>query len=221
MYLAHLKTIAEENFTGNGFETNAKYLQSIVDTLVKNDPNSLTSYTQFQSSLTAAISSGGGPGSGSPGLLTLQAARLAYYKTTPEYNYIPPVIGNYTADIQNRFVGDSIWVSVKLSNQNNAFVGYRKNKFSPFVYQTLYDDGLHQDGIAGDSIYGTYIIAQTRKTQFYIYAENNSIGLFSPRRAEFEYHTLEVNEKLTDIQKGDVVINEFMSSNQSLSLIHI
>jgi len=218
MYLAHLKTIAEENFTGNGFETNAKYLQSIVDTLVKNDPNNLTTYAQFQTSLTAAISGGGGPGGSSPGLLTLQTARLAYYKTTPEFNYIAPTIGNYTADIQNRFVGDSIWVSVKLSNQNNAFVGFRKNKYSPFVYQTLYDDGLHQDGIAGDSIYGTYIIAQTRKTQFYIYAENNSIGLFSPRRAEFEYHTLEVNEKLTDIQKGDVVINEFMSSNQSTVL---
>ncbi|HRG69851.1 MAG TPA: lamin tail domain-containing protein, partial [Saprospiraceae bacterium] len=189
--------------------------QSIVDTLVKNDPNNLTTYTQFQTSLTAPISSGGGPGSGSPGLLTLQTARLAYYKTTPEYNYATPTIGNYIADLQNRFVGDSIWISVKLSNQNNAFVGYRKNKYTPFTYQTLYDDGLHHDGLAGDSIYGAFIIAQTRKTQFYIYAENNLIGLFSPRRAEFEYYSLEVNEKIAAIQKGDVVINEFMSSNQS------
>lgn len=48
MYLAHLKTIAEENFTGNGFETNAKYLQSIVDTLVKMIPIVLQATPNFK-----------------------------------------------------------------------------------------------------------------------------------------------------------------------------
>lgn len=54
-----------------------------------------------------------------------------------------------------------------------------------------------------------------RKTQFYIYAENNNAGLFSPRRAEFEYHVIEANDLIADIQAGELVLNEFMSSNQS------
>lgn len=215
MYLAHLKTIVEENFANGTYETRAKYLQSIVDTLVKSDPNSLTTYAAFQTSLTAALSSGGGPGGSAPGIVTLMKARMAYYNTTAEFNAVQPVIGNYNLEKNNKFVGDTVWLQVPLSNQNNAFIGYRKNKYAPFEYRALYDDGKHHDGLAGDSIYGSFIVAETRKTQFYVYAENNNAGLFSPRRAEYEYHILEVEEKTSDIQKGDVVLNEFMSSNQN------
>ncbi len=218
MYIAHLKTIVEENFANGTYETRAKYLQTIVDTLVKNDPNSLTTYSAFQTSLTAALSSGGGPGGSAPGIVTLMKARMAYYNTTSEYNASAPVIGNYILDKDNKYVGDTVWIRVPLSNQNNAFIGYRKNKYAPFEYRALFDDGKHHDGLAGDSVFGSFIVADTRKTQFYVYAENNNAGLFSPRRAEYEFYTLEVEEKTSDIQKGDVVINEFMSSNQTTAI---
>lgn len=214
MYIAHLKTIAEENFTNNLYETQAKELQKIVDTLVKNDPNSLSTYSAFQTSLTAAIT-GGGPGGASPGIVTLMKARLAYYNTTTEYNAIAPTIGNYSLYPSIPKVGDTVWIQVAISNSNSAFAGFRKNKYAPFDKRSFYDDGKHHDGIAGDGIYGSYIIPDTRKTQFYIYAENNNAGLFSPRRAEYEYHILEAQDPVADIQPGELVLNEFMSSNQN------
>ncbi len=215
MYLAHLKTITEEFFVNGLYETEAVYLQKIVDTLVKNDPNSLSSYAAFLTSLTAAIPNGGGPGGGVAGIVTLMKARLNYYKTTTEYNAIPPSIGNYNLNPTNPIVADTVWLSVPVSNSNNAFVGFRKNKYAAFEKRNLYDDGNHHDAAAGDGVFGTYIIADTRKTQFYIYAENNEAGLFSPPRAEYEYHVIEASDLAADIQPGELVLNEFMSSNQN------
>ena len=43
---------------------------------------------------------------------------------------------------------------------------------------------------------------------YYIYAENDSAGAFSPQRAAYEYFTIE-----GQLNPGDIVINELMASN--------
>jgi hypothetical protein len=50
--------------------------------------------------------------------------------------------------------------------------------------------------------------------EYYIYAENNNAGLFSPARAEHEFHTLAVNFPTPVV--GSVLINEVLASNDSL-----
>lgn len=70
-----------------------------MDTLVKNDLNSLTTYAAFQTSLTAAISGGGG--GSTPGIVTLMKARLAFFNTTNEYKAVSPNIGNYVLFPEN------------------------------------------------------------------------------------------------------------------------
>ena len=47
--------------------------------------------------------------------------------------------------------------------------------------------------------------------QYYIYAENDNIGAFSPAKAAYEFYTIESN--FTTITAGDLVINEIMASN--------
>jgi hypothetical protein len=71
----------------------------------------------------------------------------------------------------------------------------------------MFDDGNHNDGQANDGVYGVSIEVEALDVQYYIYAENNDAGIFSPERAEHEYHFLPV--------VGDLVINEFMASNTS------
>ena len=215
MYTAHVRTLCNEFVANKEFETIAKNLQTIVDSFVKTDPNSLTTYAAFQNSLTAAISSGGGPGGAVPGISTLMNARLAYFKTVAEFNAIPPSITNIQWNNPSPKVNDTVWVNVSIKSGSEVFIGFRKNKSLPFLKQKLYDDGFHQDGIANDGVFGNYIIADSKKTQYYVYAENSSAGIFSPERAEFEYHVLEATEPFTFIQKGEVVVNELMSSNQS------
>jgi len=62
MYLAHLKTIFEENFTNNGsYYTMAQTLKNTIDAAVQADPNKFFTYAQFNSNITSDVSSGGRP----------------------------------------------------------------------------------------------------------------------------------------------------------------
>ena len=54
----------------------------------------------------------------------------------------------------------------------------------------MWDDGQHQDGNAADGIFAASFPAAPATSEFYIYAENASASVFSPERAEFEFHTL-------------------------------
>ena len=214
MFAAHVRTFCNEFIANQEYQKIALRLQKMVDSLVRTDPNSLTTYAAFQTSMTAPISSGGGPGQSAPGITTLMEARLNYFKTIAEYNAVPPVIGAPQWSSASPHIGDSIWLNVRITNGTDGFLAYRKNRYDLFTKHQLLDDGLHHDGKAGDGIYGAWMIPGGRKTQYYIYAENNAAGIFSPERAEFEYHVLNATNTFPTLQKGDLVINELMSVNQ-------
>jgi hypothetical protein len=75
----------------------------------------------------------------------------------------------------------------------------------------MFDDGLHNDGAASDNVYGTAsLLINNAYMQYYIYAENNTIGAFSPARAEYEFHSIAA---INNINLGEIVINEFMAQN--------
>ncbi len=215
MYTAHVRTFCKEFISNKEYQNIAKRLQAKVDTIVKNDPNSLTTYSAFLTSLTAPISSGGGPGGSAPGIYTLMEARLAYFNTVAEFKSVPPVIGMPVLSTQAVTIGDSTWIRVAVSNCNYVYIASRKNKYGLFLKQTMWDDGLHHDGAAGDGMYGAFVIPETKKTQYYIYAENNSAGVFSPERAEYEFYTINANIPYQDIKAGNIVINELMSVNRN------
>ena len=219
MYTAHVRTFCNEFIANREYENIAKKLQTFVDSLVKTDPNSLTSYSAFQSSLTAPILSGGGPMGSRPGISTLMDARLAYFRTIAEFNATAPTITDIKWEsAQIAIIGDTAWLNASVSNVNYAYCAFRKNRFDIFSKYQMYDDGLHHDGLAGDHVFGMYFIPTGNKTQYYIYAENNNAGIFSPERAEFEFHVLEAEYPYPRIGSGDVVINELMTSNQTAVL---
>ena len=74
----------------------------------------------------------------------------------------------------------------------------------------MFDDGNHNDGSAGDGLYGCQIEDCSNSVDYYLYAENESSGVFSPARAAYEFYHFESN-----ISSGDLVINEIMSNNIS------
>jgi hypothetical protein len=164
--------------------------------------------------MTAPISSGGGPGQSAPGISTLMEARLNYFKTVAEFNAVPPVIASIQWSSTSPQIGDSVWLNVRITNGNDGFLAYRKNRYDLFIKHQLFDDGQHHDGKAADGVYGAWLIPEGRKTQYYIYAENNVAGIFSPERAEYEYHTLNASLPFPTLQRGDLVINELMPVNQ-------
>jgi hypothetical protein len=75
----------------------------------------------------------------------------------------------------------------------------------------MFDDGNHNDGIASDGLYGAKISNCSNALDYYIYADNDSAGVFSPNRAAYEYYSIH-----NQILAGDLVINELMSNNNSI-----
>lgn len=103
--------------------------------------------------------------------------------------------------------------NVSNTNPNTVTLAVRYGIAGPFTKYTMFDDGNHNDGAAGDNIFGAEFTLNSSIAQYYIYAENSSAGMFSPERAEHEFYT--IYSKLNIIEKGEVVINELMSNNET------
>lgn len=78
MYLAHCRTINNENFVNGNYKTNANSMHTLVDNAVQTDVNYLGTYANFQNSLTTNTSVSGGGQSVSPGLFPLMDGRATY-----------------------------------------------------------------------------------------------------------------------------------------------
>lgn len=187
MYHAHVKTMVNELFTNGLYETWANQMRSLVDTAVASDSNKFYSYSQFQNSLTTDISVGSYQ---APGIKTLMDARANYLIGRPEIIAGQPVISEISG-LFNSQTGTAT-ISAHLANHNDSavYLGWRQNPTQKFTKTKMFDDGAHGDGLAGDGVYGAFFQADAIQSQFYIYAENDNAGIFSPERAEFEFHLL-------------------------------
>jgi hypothetical protein len=199
MYMAHLRTIIKENIGNNEYFTLASQYQNIIDTAVNADTNKFYSYTDFKNNLTTDA---GTTSNKIPGLKSLMDARLAYLSTYPGSS-IQPLIADVIYSPAIVAQNTKVWIKAKMTKLTNALLYYRNSSRAPFNSTIMYDDGLHQDEIAGDSIYGAAITASGKTLQYYIWAENDSCGSFSPVRAAYEFYEIQ-----PQLQKGDVVINE-------------
>jgi hypothetical protein len=73
---------------------------------------------------------------------------------------------------------------------------------------------MHGDGSAGDGVYGITIPVQSLRIQYYIYADNSTAGIFSPERAEHEFHEIKANIQMAT--SLDIVLNEVVTNNNSV-----
>jgi hypothetical protein len=213
MYMAHIRTIVQENFANQNYLSTANTLRTTIDASVQADPYKFYSYTQFQNSLTSNIAGGGPPGSTIPGLQNLMDARATYFSTNANYVLIAPTIAGFGASNNAPTFGESIYLTATCSNETTVYLGYRTNHQLKFNRVQMFDDGVHGDGAAGDHVYGYQVMIDGAEFQYYIYAENTNAGLFSPQRAEHEYHLLTVS--IPFCNSGDVLINEIVASNSS------
>jgi hypothetical protein len=214
MYLAHCKTILLENFdNGTYFET-GQILQELIKDDVLADINKFYTYNNFISNLTNDINSGGGPGGGSKvGIANLMNGRSSYLLNQANLNTTEPTIADITHSSDNPIINEPLYITASISEANTVYFGYKDKSRAPFTRVLMYDDGLHNDGESNDGIYGVAITLISSKTEYYIYAENDNIGKFSPVRAEYEYYQIEAESPEPEV--GELVINELLASNDA------
>ncbi len=200
MFLAHMRTIINENFRNNEYYVRGKQIQAVIDSFVQIDPNKFYSYSNFVKNIDTIV----GPISNQfPGIKDLMDARVAYLDTFPGFNGYPEVIEiKHTPETPVK--GSDVMFTIRVNDANKVILGYRNNSRGIFQKVLMLDDGLHNDSLAGDHIYGASITATGSLVQYFMYSENDTAGIFTPERAEYEFYSFQ-----TKIQKEEIVINEF------------
>lgn len=203
MFLAHIRTIVNENFASGEYYIRAQQLHALIDNSVQNDTNKFYSYNDFTNNLDVTV--GGTNGMILyPGIKDFIEGRTSYLSNYSGFQGAPDI--NIMSD--TIVVGNNVWISANINDPDSCFLAYRHGIYELFNKVKMYDDGAHNDGVAGDNIFGASV-NNSGIIQYYIYAENSIAGAFSPERAEYEFHTIQ------NISPSNVVINEFMADNES------
>ncbi len=187
MYMAHAKTIVNEMFTTNLYETKANTYRNLIDTAVLNDANKFFSYAQFQNAMTSSITIGSYT---VQGIKTLVAARTSFLNASASFNLVQPIIANTGTVGAVGTIGGMAVINTTVTNATSVFLKTRDNFFGKFVATQLFDDGAHNDGASGDGVYGNIVTLNSPNTEYYIYAENANAARFAPERAEHEFYTI-------------------------------
>lgn len=204
MYVSHYRTILEENVTNNYYMQRAQWWHDLIDPEVPNEPYPFYTYQNFVDNLTQDV---GILFDMRPGIENLMSAREVYLYSLPEFQQNRPDISNIVTPVTPAPF-TTITVTAEITNANYAYLGYRDNEFDVFTKVEMFDDGAHNDGAAGDDVYGVDIPVTTFAVQYYIYAENATAGRFAPARAEYEFYLIEP-------EKG-LVINELSAFNSTI-----
>lgn len=208
IYFAHMRTIVNEYFANNQYETIAKSMQKLIDSAVTEDTNKSFTYFDFQNGLTSDISLGS---YSAPGISNLMNARVTYLQSNSEFAAVAPTISSVVPSNATPVLNDSVVFTASVQNATTVNLGFRAGD-TAFKAFPMFDDGTHNDGAANDGVYGVKVKVGGLSMQYYAYAENASASSLLPARAEFEFYSLTAKNIGTP-KKGDVVINEFLASN--------
>jgi hypothetical protein len=211
MYLAHIRTIVQEIFVNQNYLTTANALRTTISASVQADQYKFFTFTQFQNSLTTSVILTGPGASTIPGIQELMSARATYFSTNSNYLLAAPLISSFGASDNTPNYNQTIYITATCSNESTVYLGYRLNHQLKFNRVQMFDDGAHGDGAAGDNVYGFQVTLNGTAFEYYIYAENSNAGLFSPTRAEHEFHSLQITFPFCN--NGNVIINEFLTIN--------
>jgi len=206
MYMAHLKTIMEENFSNLSYLDSANKMHQIIDQSVNLDSNKFYSYLDFQNNIDSTVTNT----INYPGIKDLMSNRMNYLSNYSGYNH------NITIDSIKEYnntlsIGDDLWITANIIDADQVVLFYRFKSSGAFQETLMLDNGNNNDGAIGDFIYGAKIPNIGNNTQYFIYAENDSAGQFSPERAAYEFY-----EYYAPIQSEDLVINEILAINDNV-----
>lgn len=203
MFLAHMRTIVEENFANQEYQMRAQAMQNLISASVQADTNKFYSNANFTDNLTQTVSDL----IDYPGITDLMDARTIYLQDYTGFKGAPAISDNMLSPAVPE-VGADLFVNVRITDVDNAMLAYRYGNSGLFTKVAMKDDGTQNDGAAGDDVFGIKLSNVQGNIQYYFYAENDSAGRFFPERAAYEFFKTEAQ-----INPGDVVVNELMASN--------
>jgi spore coat protein CotH len=207
IYVAHMKTIMQENIENGWYETRALEIQDIIDEAVQADNNKFYTYADFLNNINNSVGGGPPPNQQIIGITQLMESRVNYISGLSDFTAQAPEISNVAFNPEFVTPNTEVWFHAEVDETDQVYLVYRNSLLEVFEKTEMFDDGNHQDGAANDGVYGVSLMAGNSNIQYYIYAENEDASAFSPVRAEYEFYHVYIS--------SDLVINEFMADNES------
>jgi len=204
MYLAHLKTINEEIFKSSWLNQRAWEIHQQIINEVFTDTNKFYTYQNFKDNIDTTVVSGS---SKFPGIKSFVQNR-SYYLTSYFFGTNSPEINHINIDTRPK-QGDTLWINLSSTNADSVYLYFKTNPNAIFKYISMFDDGMHHDGIASDGTYGVAIVSEKHPIDYYFYAQNDSAGVFLPQKAAHEFFRI-----YPTVSVGQLVINEFDIENE-------
>ncbi len=211
-YSAHVKTIAQQILSGTFLQTSTNAFYALIDSFVKADTNKFYTNLDFANSANTDITVA--PSYIVPGILNLANGRLNFLATQSTFSNTAPSISNINF-LGTPTFGNNQNITIAISNANKAWLNFKHGKDKRFENIPLYDDGLHNDGAAGDNTWGAAYLPLSDTTYYYIYAENNNAGKFAPEEAAYKFYTQPI---VMPIITAGIKINELMANNTFTAL---
>lgn len=211
-YLAHVRTILEDYFNPEFCNAHIDQLFEMIDQLIQEDPKKFYSYNQFVNSVNNLKQY----------IVTRRNNLLGHEEMT---NIEPLEINNIEQSVNDVLwtsptSEDEVLITVDVSGNSgidHVNLYYGSGLTGVFSKLSMQDDGLHNDGAASDGKYGIRIPSHNPGTyvRYYIEAianDNANTASYLPVGAEHDVYIYKVNYDVVDV--SDIVINEFMASNQ-------
>jgi hypothetical protein len=211
-YLAHLRTIINEKMQSSTFNALLASWSSLINAEVQADPKKLYTYTAFQNELTV--------------LQNYITNRRNNLMANAEVAQLAPVISQSTHSVNGNDWGqplaaDAVDVRCQVNSTNGIFgvdLYYSHGLYGNFSSMPMYDDGLHNDGAAGDGTYGATLPAAPAMTyvRWYVEAVANNTAKsvsYDPPGVEHDVYIYQVSYEM--MADAPVRINELMADNGS------
>jgi spore coat protein CotH len=194
MYMAHIRTILEQNIADSAFIDEAEILHDMIAEYVEADTNKFYSYDDFEANLYSLT---GASTEQYPGLQDVMAERFEYLQTVTGYlGY--PVYQNHYFNREKAVRGEPLLVSVDFDLAEKVFIYYRCSSNSLFTQVEMsVVDGEDREFYAE-------IFPQGIKFEYYFWAENDSAGAFYPEEAAYKFLELPVSHELGDLRINEV-----------------
>ncbi len=212
-YLAHLRTIIADELGQADIDGQIEEYFQMIDGLVAADTKKIYSYQEFVNEKntlknlfqTRRNTLLGNSEVNSQGLVVNSAVMSSANGT-----WTSPDAGQ-PATIMAQVAAGTLGISQVVLHYSSGLVG----KFEKTV---MFDDGAHNDGAAGDGLFGAQIpgFGNGSYVRFYIEAIANNTAktaTYFPKGAEYDVFIYQVG--VTEFFDSPVVVNEIMASNQA------
>lgn len=210
IYYAHMRTIVKDFFLNSAYLTLAQDWQNTVAEAALADTNKFFTNEQFLNGLTQDYPIANYT---VPGLANLMQARVNYLNAHTEFALQAPLITSVGPANPNPQLYQQITFRATVSGAGKVFLAYRRQSFGQFQALELFDDGLHDDGAAGDGVYANQLQLTTSVTWYYIHANNALATALYPERAQ--HVLLSVTASSPPVMPGQLAINEFLAKNDN------